>query len=210
MAYGAGGALLVLGALGALGEQPRMEDTTETVTLYYTAERTKFLVCTYVAALGLMLTLLFLARLADQLGDQAKGEARLLRAGYAAGALWIGTIVIGMAFPIYVAYRGPKFSPETARALVELFPIIAGLSCFPTAAQLWCYARVQSSLRMRTATTIGFAVTAAHLIAAACFASAGAFAPTGIFPALLVPLSYYVWVIASCARAPSANQGVTK
>lgn len=177
-----------------------MEDATETVALYYATGRAKLLVCTYIAALGLMLTLLFLTFLGERLGEQAKAERPYLRAGLAAGALWIGAILIGMAGPILVAYRGTSWNPEAARALGDLFPIIAGLSGFPTAVQVWSFARVQSKLGDQVTAWIGYAVAAAHLVSAGCFASAGAFAPGGMVAGLLVPTSYYVWVVASSLR----------
>ncbi len=138
--------------------------------------------------------------LGERLGEQAKSERPHLRAGLAAGALWIGAILIGMAGPILVAYRGMSWSPEAARALAELFPIIAGLSWFPTAVQVWSFARVQSKLGDQVSASIGYVVTAAHLVAAGCFASAGAFAPTGVVAGLLVPTSYY-----GAFRMPTAN-----
>jgi hypothetical protein len=189
-------AALVFGGLMSIGPLPAADAPLEEYALHFRNYHDRILAGGSVAALGLALTLCFLASLEATLRRREAGGLATL--GLVAGGVRIALVYGALALLLAGAYRFGIGDAGTPRTLADGYAIALLLSAYPTMVSLAAFgvAMLRTSALPSWLGWLSIAASAAHLVGAASFTQSGPLAPAGFVGALLMPLVYYAWVLA--------------
>ncbi|HEY4779307.1 MAG TPA: hypothetical protein VIH47_06925 [Solirubrobacterales bacterium] len=167
-AMGAVGIVLVLGALFLPGSPPKTSDSVRHLTTVFVDKRRLFLVDTYLAALGALAFLWFLAPLYEFLARRGRNQGVATVAALG-GAMAMLLVLVGVAITTGLVINATGMhDPAVVRAFADTTNVLIELSKFGLAALILATVAVaaQAGLLPRPMRAVGLAASALLIFSA--------------------------------------------
>lgn len=209
-AAGIGFVLFAVAAFVVGGEPPKVGDSAEDVAAYFTDDRSRVLLSSFLFAVGVALFLWFAGAVANTLRE--RGEGRVAATAIATGAAWAAIQLVLTAIGAALAHSVATDGDATGvRALFTLSWVLDMLAALPIAVFV-----LAVSVGLRRTQLIpqwlswgGVVVAVLLALRSTTWARDGFWSPTGEYLFVVIPLSLLWVLITSIVLVRSAPDSTT-
>lgn len=177
------------------GEPPKVSDSAEDVVSYFSDDRTKVLVSSFLFAVGLVLLLWFAGAIANTLRE--KGEGRVAATAVAVVTTWVAIQLVLTGITATLAHSIAADGDATGvRALFNLSWILDMLAALPIAAFVLAVSVGLSRTQAipQWLSWGGLAVAVLLALRSTTWARDGFWSPTGEYLFIVIPLAL-LWIL---------------
>lgn len=192
------------------GEPPKVSDSAQDVAAYFTDDRSRVLVSSFLFAVGLVLFLWFAAAVANSLRE--RGQGRVAATAIATGTAWVVIQLVLSAITAALAHSVAADGDATlVQALFILSWVLDMLGALPIAAFVLVLSVGMRRTQMIPQWLSGAGVVVAVILAlrSTTWARDGFWSPTGAYLFIVIPLAL-LWILVTSVvlvRSASAETG---